>query len=187
MKERTLVTRISSISPFGLTTKTRGVEKETKNASVRMHSSSGVSFIPEMESFVYNNYYNKYKVLISQTSAEHAGEPGKDGMFRVLTSSMKVLGPKEVCTHSYILAGPVDTEEEAKNLLLYLKTRMVRFLLLQMMTSIHISKSTFMFVPEQDFKKCWTDAELYKKYKLSDEEISFIEAMIRPMDLNEGN
>ena len=28
----------------------------------------------------------------------------------------------------------------------------------------------------------WTDARLYKKYRLSSEDIAFIEGMIRPMD-----
>jgi len=39
-----------------------------------------------------------------------------------------------------------------------------------------------LFVPVQDFSKPWTDEELYKKYNLDDEEIAFIESMIRPMD-----
>lgn len=40
---------------------------------------------------------------------------------------------------------------------------------------------TYRFVPMQDFSKLWTDAELYAKYNLSDEEINFIESMIKPM------
>ena len=40
----------------------------------------------------------------------------------------------------------------------------------------------FQFVPLQDFSKPWTDEELYKKYGLTDEEIQFIESMIRPME-----
>ena len=36
-------------------------------------------------------------------------------------------------------------------------------------------------VPMQDFSKPWTDAELYEKYGLTDEEIAFIESMIKPM------
>lgn len=40
--------------------------------------------------------------------AEHAGEPGKDGMFRVLTTTMRVLLPNEVCTHSYFVIGPFE-------------------------------------------------------------------------------
>ena len=62
-----------------------------------------------------------------------------------------------------------------------------RFLLLQALTSINISKDKFLFVPLQDFSKPWTDSELYEKYNLTDEEINFIESMIRPMDLGGDN
>lgn len=40
----------------------------------------------------------------------------------------------------------------------------------------------YQWVPLQKWDQLWTDAELYQKYGLSGEEISFIEAMIRPMD-----
>lgn len=40
----------------------------------------------------------------------------------------------------------------------------------------------YRFVPIQDFTKSWTDAELYAKYHLTDDEIAFIEAMIKPME-----
>jgi site-specific DNA-methyltransferase (adenine-specific) len=46
----------------------------------------------------------------------------------------------------------------------------------------HAAKGVYSFVPLQNFSKPWTDEELYKKYKLNDEEIAFIESMIRPMD-----
>jgi site-specific DNA-methyltransferase (adenine-specific) len=42
-----------------------------------------------------------------------------------------------------------------------------------------------MYVPMQDFSENWTDEKLYKKYCLTREEISFIESMIRPMELGE--
>ena len=47
---------------------------------------------------------------------------------------------------------------------------------------MHIVKQNYQFVPLQDFSKPWTDEELYKKYGLTDEEIQFIESMIRPME-----
>ena len=56
----------------------------------------------------------------------------------------------------------------------------------------HISKASFRFVPLQDFTENsdidWSksvaeiDRQLYKKYNLSDEEIIFIESMIKPME-----
>ena len=56
----------------------------------------------------------------------------------------------------------------------------------QIAVSQHITRGCFAFVPVQDFSKPWTDAELYAKYGLTDEEIAFIESMIRPMDLTGG-
>ena len=43
-------------------------------------------------------------------------------------------------------------------------------------------ESDLKFVPMQDFSKPWTDAELYAKYKLTEDEIAFIESMIKPME-----
>ena len=119
--------------------------------------------------------------MISYLSAEHAGQPDKSGKFRVL-STTEILPPKTICTETYLIAGSFDTENEAKNYLAYLKTKFVRFLLAQMAMSQHITKSSFGFVPIQDFKITWTDEILYKKYDLTSEEIEFIESLIKPME-----
>ena len=47
----------------------------------------------------------------------------------------------------------------------------------------HALKKVYQLVPIQDFSKPWTDAELYAKYSLDEEEIAFIESMIKPMDV----
>ena len=57
---------------------------------------------------------------------------------------------------------------------------------------MQVSKEVFQFVPLQDFTSNsdidWSksiaeiDAQLYKKYGLSEEEISFVEGMIKPME-----
>lgn len=46
----------------------------------------------------------------------------------------------------------------------------------------NMTHDTYLFVPLQDFSEPWTDEKLYKKYNLSEEEIAFIESMIRPME-----
>ena len=48
----------------------------------------------------------------------------------------------------------------------------------------HALKKVYQLVPQQDFSKPWTDEELYAKYGLTDEEINFIESMIKPMELD---
>ena len=125
---------------------------------------------------------DKYKVMVSQIGAEHAGEPGRDGKFRVLTSSMRVMEPNEVCTNSYIVIGEYTDPDTASNVLAYLKTKFVRFLVLQAVSSIHISRTSFTFVPMVDFSKQWTDEELYAEFGITPEEIEFIDSMIKPMD-----
>ena len=52
----------------------------------------------------------------------------------------------------------------------------------QVTSTQHIAKANFCYVAIQDFAKTWTDAELYAKYELSDDEIAFIEATIKPME-----
>jgi len=49
-----------------------------------------------------------------------------------------------------------------------------------------MAPKVYSFVPLQDFSEPWTDEKLYAKYGLTEEEIAFIESMIRPMELN-GN
>lgn len=68
-----------------------------------------------------------------------------------------------------------------------MKTKFFRFMMALIKNTQNISKSVFAFVPVQVFSKPWTDEELYKKYNLTDNEIAFIESMIKPMDLNGGD
>ena len=59
----------------------------------------------------------------------------------------------------------------------------MRFLVMLHKPAQHATRKVYTFVPTQDFSKTWTDQKLYAKYGLSDEEIKFVEWMIRPMDL----
>ena len=101
-----------------------------------------------------------------------------------MDATLEVLPKNTVCTQSYFVADCFDNKVEAYNLVSYFQSKFVRFLLLQALTSQHLSRDKFIFVPVQDFSKSWTDAELYAKYDLSQEEIDFIESMIKPMDLS---
>ena len=120
------------------------------------------------------------KVIITYAMSG-GNKPGAEGDYQII-SSLMVLNPKEVCTETYLIIGDFDNKSEAKNMVSYVKTKFLRFLLHQSLTSIHITRNCFQFVPLQDFSKPWTDEELYKKYGLTDEEILFIESMIRPTE-----
>ncbi|MBR0282815.1 MAG: DEAD/DEAH box helicase, partial [Oscillibacter sp.] len=132
--------------------------------------------IPQSQEWI-----DKWKVIISRLSAEHAGQPDKNGQFRVL-STTEILPPNTACTETYLVAGVFDSEAEANHYFKYLQGKFARFLLAQIAMTQQITKFTFSFVPVQDFSKPWTDAELYEKYGLTADEIAFVEAMIKPME-----
>lgn len=182
-KEKAICDIVSGVSPFGIETKVRGIDKKDSAHNITLYSSVGLSYLSRSDITKGIEWLDKYKVLISQTSAEHAGEPSKDGTFRVVSGSLKPLHPGDVCTHSYLTIGPFDCLEKTTNCCNYFKTKFVRFLILQPLTSIHLTRSVFTFVPMQDFTKPWTDEELYAKYNLTQEEIDFIESMIKPMEI----
>lgn len=179
-KENSVMDILSSRNPFGIPTNARG-EKNYFNECFILISSQGEGYISPTNVLTNKGIAASYKVMITRIMCEHAGEPDKDGFFKVL-ATIKLLKPSEVCTDSYIVAGSYDTEDKARNLESYLKTKFARFLVLQAAASINLSKATYSFVPLQDFSHPWTDEMLYKKYGLTDDEIAFIESMIRPME-----
>ena len=86
-----------------------------------------------------------------------------------------------ICTETYIMVGPFETKKEAENVLAYMKTKFFRFLVSLIKNTQDCTQKVYQFVPMQDFSKPWSDKELYEKYDLSQDEISFIESMIKPM------
>lgn len=169
---------VSSQKPFGL----RTYVKPNTNGDITLRYNKGTGPFWRRDVTQALDWIDKWKVIMSYLTYDHAGRADKDGRRRIF-STMEVLPPNSVCTETYIVIDTFDTQNEANNLFNYLKTRFVRFLVAQTTSTQHIAKNNFAFVPKQDFSKPWTDEELYKKYNLTDEEIEFIESMIRPMDL----
>ncbi len=177
LKEITFNKVVSPVSLYGLNTNV----SLTDNGDIAVRHSGGISYCNKNSIRAGFDTIDKYKVYISAASYDHAGQPDKDGKRRVL-SIIDILKPKTICTSTYIVVKVCDNVNEAEHLVGYLKTKFVRFLLAQICISQHLSRDTFAFVPMQDFSKHWTDEELYKKYNLTQDEIDFIESMIRPMD-----
>lgn len=175
--EEKLSSMVSSRKPFGLATNVALFEEG--DLTLRYNKGAG-KYLRSMVN-IGVELIDKWKVMISYLSAEHAGQPDKNGMFRVL-STTEILPPESICTETYLIVGAFDTEAEAINYYNYLRTRFVRFLLSLIAVSQHITRASFDFVPVQDFTEEWTDEKLYKKYELTEDEIAFIESTIRVME-----
>ncbi len=176
-KETMLSEQVLSRKPFGLESNTAF----DADGDVVLRSSNGLGTIHSYRIISGKEYVKKWKVIVSKVSFEHAGVPDKEGKMRVL-SVLQTLQPNSACTESYLVAGVYDNEDNCNNMISYLKTKFARFLITPMLASMNMSKASYSFVPVQDFSKPWTDEELYAKYGLSDEEIAFIESMIKPME-----
>ena len=175
---------VSPVSPFGFSTAARGLIDSGGIADpIILRSVAGREWVPRSKVLKNLDAVDMWKVLVSATASEHAGQPDKSGTRRIL-SRVEVLEPGTAMTHSYLMVGPFKTELEAKNAVSYLKTRFVRFLASLVQITQHISRSTFAFVPSQDFAKSWTDEELYIKYNLNAQQIALIESTIRPLELD---
>ena len=89
---------------------------------------------------------------------------------------------KSVCTETYLQIGPFKSKKTCENVISYIHTKFFRFLVLMIKNTQHATKNVYRLVPVQDFENKLDDKNLYKKYKLTENEIKFIDTMIRPME-----
>lgn len=95
-------------------------------------------------------------------------------------------------TQSFIGIGAFETESEANNCLKYIKSKFARTMLGILKITQHNAAPTWRYVPLQDFTSSsdidWKqsvaeiDVQLYKKYGLDENEISFIESHVKEMN-----
>ena len=125
----------------------------------------------------------KWKVIVPKSNGT--------GAIGEILSTPLIGEPLTGYTQSFIGIGAFESQAEAMAVLKYIKTKFARTLLGILKVTQDNSKETWRFVPLQDFTESsdidWTlsvpeiDQQLYAKYHLTDEEIQFIERMIKPM------
>lgn len=185
--EKFLNSLVLSINPFGFRTYFRG--KET--GEIKILTSKGWAKVDREEITKGTEFVDKYKILVGRfvpSNGEISVKPGEG--YRVLTEP-KIIGPGEINTETYIDTAVFGSLEESTFYKKYLHSKFARFLLRQGVTSVNVTRECFAFVPLQDFTSHsdidWTksvaeiDRQLYAKYGLSEEEVTFIETMIREM------
>lgn len=84
-----------------------------------------------------------------------------------------ILNDNEVHTTSYV-QFKVNNENEAKYLYSYMKCRLPNVMLSLRKNSQLISESTCKWIPLPPLNKEWTDEEVYKHFKLSEDDIKLI-------------
>lgn len=170
---KSFIGSVSSRKPFGDFNDIK--ENQTKD-SVLIYAYPRNGYVENNQILQNKEWVGKYKVFIAKAYGER-------GEFPYLVLGKPFFGDKNTCcTETYLVLNPCSTTEEAENVISYIKTRFFRFLVLFKKNTQNAARGVYQFVPLQDFSEPWTDEKLYKKYNLSEEEIAFIESMIRPME-----
>ncbi len=131
-----------------------------------------------------NSNIESYKVILPKSN-------GSGAIGEVLSTPL-VGEPLVGYTQSFISFGSFKNENEAEACLKYIKTKFARCLLGVLKITQDNNKGVWINVPNQDYSSesdiDWNttvseiDKQLYRKYKLSCEEIEFIENHIKVMD-----
>jgi site-specific DNA-methyltransferase (adenine-specific) len=174
--EATLDARVSSQKPFGLRTFVHGApsSKGLKNP-VKLYGSQRISWVERAAIDRNVDWIDQWKVLMTRVQGTSAAV---ETMF---LSRPIIAGPGEACTESYVVAGRFKTKKIASLYAQYLRTRFVRFLVSLRKATQDAAKDVYAFVPDVPLNQEWTDENLYKRYGLTKEEISFVESIVRPM------
>ena len=127
--------------------------------------------------------FDSYKVFIPKAN-------GTGAIGEVLSTPI-VGEPIVGSTTTFLSVGKFNTQDEAENCMKYIKTKFARAMLGTLKVTQDNPRETWLNVPLQDFTANsdidWSksipeiDKQLYKKYGLSAEEISFIESKVREM------
>ena len=166
---------VSSRKPFGLDTKPKLV-KQNSPGYVFTYAYPNNAYVNEQNITLNKEWVSEHKVFISYAYGER-------GDFPYFVIGKPFYGaPQTCCTETYLVIGPFASQEKCENCMSYMRTNFFRFLVLLKKNTQHATSKVYQFVPIQDFSHPWTDEMLYKKYGLTDDEIAFIESMIRPME-----
>jgi site-specific DNA-methyltransferase (adenine-specific) len=175
LNERSLKEMISARKSFGLETTYKGKTSSFENA-ITLYQNGGVGYIKESEINTNIGIIKLYKTLIPPLGS------GSDSFPHPILGKPFVVEPNSACTETYLVAGVFKNRKEAENLAKYLTTRFLRFLVLLSKPTQHATSKVYTFAPIQDFKETWSDEKLYNKYGITDDEINFIESLVRPMN-----
>lgn len=176
---------VSPRDPFGpaLSSNFKDHHSDQRKGDLRLHYNAGTK---RQTAWVSPKHVTKnlhlvdaWKVLIPKAGSGRERE--KTGVDLVLSPPL-LAAPSSVCTLTYVVAGPFEDRKEAESVFSYIKTKFFRFLVSLRKISQDAPRGVYDFVPQQTWSGDWKDRDLYEKYGLSEEEIEFVESVIRPME-----
>ena len=147
---------------YGIESNDKRLMVEQKQGYIKCYVSLQKDFIKYIKKEEIKKPYNGYKIITARAN-------GKNGCF----GNTFIGNPNEVHSGSYISFG-VQSEEEAKSLISYMKCKLPNFMLSLRKISQDISENTCKWIPLVPFNRYWTDKQIYDYFKLSQNDIQLI-------------
>ena len=187
LNEPSMMDLVSARLPFGLPNTYKGYKTKHFSSDLNVYVSGNdrevrgtIAYAPLKDITKGREMISWEKVYIAKAGS------GSDTFPHPILPKPFYGAPNTVCNESYLVIGPFNNRIECENVMSYIATKFFRFLVLLKKNSQNAAKGVYQLVPQQDFSKPWTDEELYAKYGITQEEIDFIDSMIRPMYLEDG-
>jgi site-specific DNA-methyltransferase (adenine-specific) len=178
--EKSITDILTADTPFGIATNFDGFHEKKKAGDIALYyvrsGKRDIGYMSRSEITKNTHLIDKWKLLVPK-----AGSDGGQKIPDSVLGKPWLASPPSVATQTFI-AFWADSESEALSIQSYYKTKFFRFVVSLRKITQDALRQTYTWVPMQSWNQEWTDAALYKKYKLTKDEIEYIETVIRPMD-----
>ncbi len=168
--------KISARKPFGLPTDFNDYTNEDSKNTYKIYGQKKISFVKKDIVPKIHESVDKWKVLLPYASDGSGKYP------IVVLGNPIIAEPNSICSETYLVTSYFEEKIQAQNFSIYLKTKFVRFLISLTKNTQHFTRDKACFVPDLIMNKIWTDADLYRHFKLNKNEINYIEQTIRSME-----
>ena len=171
---------VSSARAFGFRTFFKG-KREKSPGDLTIYQNGGVGYVSRNEVKSGHDLIDHWKIFVGRAAP---GTGNRDTYPHRIISTPFLGEPGTISSETYLCIGPFDSKEAVESALSYLSCRLTRMLILLHKASQDTTRKVYTFVPIQDWTRTWTDADLYERYGLTEDEIAFVEKIVRPMDLS---
>lgn len=183
--EKSFMDLVSARMPFGFPNTFKGNVNKLNPTDLEIYVSGNdreirgtIAYVPNSDVIKGREMIDWEKVYISKAGS------GSDSFPHSILTKPFYGAPGTICNESYLVIGGFNSKNECLNVMSYISTKLFRFLVLLKKSSQNTARGVYQFVPVQDFSHTWTDEMLYEKYGISEDEIAFIDSMVRPMELD---
>lgn len=177
--EPTLSEVMSARTAFGVLSNFTAYSKTKRRGDVRYYATSPrgrvEAWIDRSEALTNHDSINCWKAMVPK-----AGSDGGQTLPDVVLGQPWIAEPPSICTQSFLFVC-ADNREETESIASYYRTRFLRFLVALRKITQDTTRDSYTWVPQQVWDRIWSDAELYKKYRITKDEQAYIETMIKEM------